>query len=59
MQTKYLYVLIHIWTKGEVGTVKPVLALQKIFYWPFQGGTSFVDILYFSFLCLYSFVRVC
>ena len=24
MQTKYLYVLIHIWIKGEVGAVKPV-----------------------------------
>ena len=26
---------------------------SKIFYWPFQGGTSFVDLLYFfSVLCL-------
>ena len=37
MQTKYLCVLIHIWTKGEVGTpsngLKPS---SKIFYWPFQ-----------------------
>ena len=24
MQTKYLCVLIHIWIKGEVGTIKPV-----------------------------------
>ena len=24
LQTKYLYVLIHIWIKGEVGAVKPV-----------------------------------
>ena len=24
MQTKYLFVLIHIWIKGEVGAVKPV-----------------------------------
>ena len=24
----------------------------KIFYWPFQGGTSFVDLLCFSVLCL-------
>ena len=31
--------LIHIWTKGEVGAVKPV----KYIYWQFQGGTSFVD----------------
>ena len=49
MQTKYLCVLIHIWIKGEVGAVK----LGKIFYWPFQGGTSFVDLLCFcSVLCL-------
>ena len=33
---------------------------SKIFYWPFQGGTSFVDILCFcSVLCLLCFVRVC
>ena len=25
---------------------------SKIFYWPFQGGTSFVDLLCFSVLCL-------
>ena len=44
MQTKYLRVLIHIWIKGEVGAVKPVKPYSKIFYWPFQGGTSFVDL---------------
>ena len=33
---------------------------SKIFYWPFQGGTSFVDLLcYCSVLCLQYFVRVC
>ena len=33
---------------------------SKIFYWPFQGGTSFVDLLCFcSVLCLLCFVRVC
>ena len=32
----------------------------EIFYWPFQGGTSFVDLLCFcSVLCLLCFVRVC
>ena len=32
----------------------------KIFYWPFQGGTSFVDLLCFcSVLCLLCFVHVC
>ena len=31
---------------------------SKIFYWPFQGGTSFVDLLCFcSVLCLLCFVR--
>ena len=54
MQTKYLCVLIHIWIKGEVGApwnrFKPA---SKIFYWPFQGSTSFVDLLCFcSVLCL-------
>ena len=33
---------------------------SKIFYWPFQGGTYFVDLLCFcSVLCLLCFVRVC
>ena len=33
---------------------------SKIFYWPFQGGTSFVDLLYFVLSCVcYVFVRVC
>ena len=33
---------------------------SKIFYWPFQGGTSFVDLLCFcSVLCFLCFVRVC
>ena len=33
---------------------------SKIFYWPSQGGTSFVDLLCFcSVLCLLCFVRVC
>ena len=33
---------------------------SKIFYWPFQGGTSLVDLLCFcSVLCLLCFVRVC
>ena len=51
MQTKHLCVLIHIWTKGEVGApwnqFKPS---SKIFYWQFQGGTSFVD--HLCYLCL-------
>ena len=28
MQTKHLCALIHIWTKGGVGAMKPVQALQ-------------------------------
>ena len=61
MQTKYLCVLIHIWIKGEVGALwnrfKPS---SKIFYWPFQGGTSFVDLLCFFLSCVcYVFVHVC
>ena len=51
MQTKHLCVLIHIWTKGEVGTpwnqFKPS---SKMFYWPFQGLTSFVDHLCYLWL---------
>ena len=37
-----------------------LVASSKLFYWPFQGGTSFVDLLCFcSVLCLLCFVRVC
>ena len=37
-----------------------LLVNNKIFYWPFHGGTSFVDLLCFcSVLCLLCFVRVC
>ena len=33
---------------------------SKIFYWPFQGGTSFVDLLSFFLSCVcYAFVSVC
>ena len=33
---------------------------SEIFCWPFQGGTSFVDLLCFcSVLCLLCFVHVC
>ena len=56
MQTKYLCVLIHIWIKGEVGApLNRFKPSSKIFYWPFQGGTSFLDLLCFcSVLCLLS-----
>ena len=60
MQTKYLCVLIHIWIKAEVGAVKQFKSSSKIFYWPFQGDTSFVDLfmLFLSCVC-YAFVCVC
>ena len=62
MQTKHLCVLIHIWTKGEVGApLNRFKPSSKIFYWPFKGGTSFLDLLCCFFLsCVcYAFVRVC
>ena len=53
-----LCVFIHIWIKGEVGVpwnlFKPS---SKIFYWPFQGGTSFVDLL--CFFCLVVAMPLC
>ena len=52
MQTKHLCVLIHIWTKVEVGApLNRFKPSNKIFYWPFQGVTSFVDL-----LCCFSYV---
>ena len=61
MHTKYLCVLIHIWIKGEVGAWNRFKPSSKIFYSPFQGGTSFVDLLWvFLLSCVcYAFVRVC
>ena len=60
MQTKHLYVLIHIWTKGEVSAssnrLKPS---SKIIYWLLKGGT-FLWIFYVFQSCVcYGFVRVC
>ena len=54
MQTKHLCVLIHIWTKGEVGVPLNLKPSSKIFYWPFQGGASFVD-----HLCYFCLVLLC
>ena len=53
MQTKYLCV----WSTSELRVrLVPLNRFKpssKIFYWPFQGGTSFVDLLCFcSVLCL-------
>ena len=59
MQTKYLRVVIHIWIKGEVGALLNRLKFSsKIFYWPFQGGTSFVDLLW-VFFCLAFAMPLC
>ena len=53
MQIKHICVLIHIWTKGEIGApLNRFKPSSKIFYWPFQCGTSFVDLLCFSVLYL-------
>ena len=43
-----------LWIKGEVGApLNRFKPSSKIFNWPFQGGTSFVDLLCFcSVLCL-------
>ena len=41
----------------EVGAVNRFKPSSKIFYWPFQGGTSFVDLLWFcSVMCSYVFI---
>ena len=61
-QTKHLCVLIYIWTKGEVGApLNRFKPSSKIFYWPFQGGTSFVDLLWFFCLvfAMHLFASVC
>ena len=63
--TRYLFVLIHIWIKGEVGALlnrfKPS---SKIFYWPFprryffcgsfMGGVSVLQL-----LCLCARLFIC
>ena len=57
MQTKYLCVMIHIWIKGEVGGLNRFKPSSKIFYGPFQGGTSCVDLL--CFFCLVFAMSLC
>ena len=53
MQTKHLCVLVHIGTKGEVGSPLNWFKLySKYFYWPFQGDASSVDHLW-VFFCLF------
>ena len=60
MQTKHICVLIHIWTKGEFGApLNQFKPSSQIFYWPFQGGTSFVDIYVFLSCVCYAFVCIC
>ena len=43
--------------------MKPLKSSSKIFYWPFQGGASFVDLLcFFSvlwLLCLFARMFIC
>ena len=52
--------LIECILKGCSHTRYELQYITLIFYWPFQGGTSFVDPLCFcSVLCLLCFVRVC
>ena len=50
MQTKHLCVLIHIWTKGEVGAVKPVKPSSKTFLLTVPRRHFFCGS--FVFLCL-------
>ena len=62
-ETSWLYIYVS-WSTSELRVrLAPLNRFKpssKIFYWPFQGGTSFVDLLCFcSVLCLLCFVRVC
>ena len=53
MQTGCLCVLVSVWVRGEVGAVKPVLALQWSILLTVPGRWLFVDLLCFcSVLCL-------
>ena len=60
----YLRLIYVSWSTSELRVrLAPLNRFKpssKMFYWPFQGGTSFVDLLCFcSVLCLLCFVRVC
>ena len=61
MQTKHLWVLILIRTKGEVGAPLNRFKLSSIiFYWPIQGGATLVDHLsYLSCFVMLSYTSVC
>ena len=48
---------IHIRNKGELGTIQLIQALScKYFYWPFQGGVSFVDHFCYYVSCVSCFL---
>ena len=61
MQTKYLCVLIHIWTKGEVGALlKWFKSSSKIFLLTVQRRCLFSLIIYvIAVLFCYAFMRIC
>ena len=53
MQTKHLCVLVHVWTKVEVGApLSRFKPSSKIFYWPFQTVLLLWIFYVFSVLCL-------
>ena len=49
------------WLGGNSGLLHRFKPSSKIFYWPIQGGTSFVDLLCFFLLscACYAIVHVC
>ena len=56
----YLYWVLFARKMVFISGSRLVSIRSVIGYWPFQGGTSFVDLLCFcSVLCLLCFVRVC
>ena len=63
MQTKHLCVWSASELRVRLAPLNQFKPSSKIFYWPFQGGTSFVDLLCFCsvlcLLCLWARLFIC
>ena len=59
MQTKYLCVLIHIWIKGEVGAIKPVLSPAVKYFTDRSKAVLLLWIFYVFVLACVCYVFVC
>ena len=59
MQTKHLCVFIHIWTKGEVGTLKPVSSPSVKYFTDRSKAVLLLWIICIFWVLCFSSFRIC